>query len=196
MAAACIVILVLAATGWILYRHVRAQVASRKGERSLVSFGESRNSAGIAADDLGMAIPMSMEETAHAPILEQPAPAAAVKRPGGSASAAKSRRPSVDLSAYKIQPRQASKEDYLPVDESMTTAQVKNSINGRGGEGEDWGEGWIGDVMRGAQNIVKKVDDTTLDASRKALGDVASPDKATVRPGSDGVLLHINIPTK
>lgn len=101
----------------------------------------------------------------------------------------------VDLSAYKVRAMRASGGDYLPEDESLSPEEIKEAVNHNDHNETDWGKGVIGDVVRGAQKIVKQADDATLGASRKALGTMASPDSAKVRPDSDGVRLHINIPT-
>ena len=91
--------------------------------------------------------------------------------------------------------RRSASDDYLPDDDSMTLTQVRENVNRNGDNKEDWGEGVVGDVIRGAQKVVRRADEATLDASRKALGNMASPDSAKIRPDGDGVRLRINIPT-
>ena len=101
---------------------------------------------------------------------------------------------SADLSVYRVRPRQTTRKEYLPPDESETVAKLKEKVNRREEE-EGWeGEGFLGEVIKSAEKVVQTVDEATLDASQKALNSVASPNEAKIRPNSDGVRLHINIP--
>jgi hypothetical protein len=157
------------------------------------------------------AITITITKTPPPPFAE--APAEPTKEPDASPEEARPRSPqppagqnsakrspakrAANLSAYEPRPRKAVREDYLPADDSMTSAGVAESLkDAQSGGKHDWGKGLLGDIARGAESLIEKADDSTLSASRKVLGDVASPDKATVRPGSNGVRLRITIPTQ
>ena len=101
-----------------------------------------------------------------------------------------------DLASYRVTAKRASKNDYLPTDESLKVSDLENRFNGKKVD-EDWaGDGFAGNVLRSATHVVQTIDGATLDASQNALKNVASPDRATVRPSSNqGVRLHIDIPT-
>ena len=126
-------------------------------------------------------------------------PAAASPRPVASPPPAgrkkREKNSAADLSTYKVQPRRAGKEEYMPDDESLTKEELKEAVNRNAGGSEWEAEGLVGNIIQGAKNVIDKVDDVTLDASRSALGSVASPDSAKIRPQSDGVNLRIKIPT-
>lgn len=98
-----------------------------------------------------------------------------------------------DLSAYRPQARRAQGESYLPQDRSLSAGQLEGHLAPKAAS-DDEVPGLIGDIARGAQKILKSVDDATLDASRRALGDIARPEKAKIRPYEDGARLHIDIP--
>ncbi|NLL36748.1 MAG: hypothetical protein GX256_04410 [Fretibacterium sp.] len=98
----------------------------------------------------------------------------------------------MNLSAYKPQARHAEKEVYLPPDRSQRASDLKRNLTPPAGEME--GEGLIYDVARAAKKTLDTVDDAALRGAKWALGDVASPDKATVRPDSSGLRLHIDVP--
>lgn len=103
------------------------------------------------------------------------------------------RKAPADLSAYGVRARSAEGESYLPRDRSLSAAQLEGQLAPKSAS-DDKDHGLLGDIARGARKIVKAVDDAALSASRRALGDVARPDKARIRPQGDGVRLHINIP--
>jgi hypothetical protein len=87
-------------------------------------------------------------------------------------------------------------ESLLPKDTSLSVKDLNQRQRDAAKEKDHFtgGNGLLGDVYRGTKRFVDKVDETTLNASRKALGSVAKPDKATLRPSGDGVKLHLEIP--
>lgn len=123
-------------------------------------------------------------------------PSAARRR---SASAAPSRNVAapkaapVDLSAYKPQARRAQEESWLPRDRSVPAEGLEGHLVSRQASNDE-GHGVLGNIVRGARRVLKSVDDATLDASRRALGGIARPEEAKIRPYGDGARLHIDIP--
>ena len=98
-----------------------------------------------------------------------------------------------DLSAYRPQARSDRGESFLPRDKSLSAKQLKERL-GAGTASDDDGKGFLGDLVRGTRRVLKSFDDATLDASRRALGSIARPDEAKIRPYGDGARLHIGIP--
>ena len=98
-----------------------------------------------------------------------------------------------DLSAYRPQARSDRGESFLPRDKSLSAKQLKENL-GPGTVSDDDGKGFLGDLVRGARRALESFDDATLDASRRALGSIARPDEAKIRPYGDGARLHIGIP--
>lgn len=98
-----------------------------------------------------------------------------------------------DLSAYRPQARGDRGESCLPRDKSLSAKQLKERL-GAGTASDDDGKGFLGDLVRGTRRVLKSFDDATLDASRRALGSIARPDEAKIRPYGDGARLHIGIP--
>ena len=90
----------------------------------------------------------------------------------------------------------AEESSLLPEDTSLSARDLNERGKAAAKKQDPFSErkGLIGDVYRGAKGFVDSVDAATLDASRKALGSVAQPDKATIRPGGGGVRLHLEIP--
>ncbi len=98
-----------------------------------------------------------------------------------------------DLSAYRPQARSDRGKSCLPRDKSLSAKQLKERL-GAGTASDDDGKGFLGDLVRGTRRVLKSFDDATLDASRRALGSIARPDEAKIRPYGDGARLHIGIP--
>ncbi len=186
---------------WNVYGHVRTL-------RNSGSSPAEHRSAVVPFDpavpaDVGQP-PAEPTDTSTDEVKNDMSPSAPTKERGRNAVSPSAGKPAekkpaapsstIDLSAYRVRARRASGEDYLPADGSLSPEQVKKAVN-NGRNEEDWGKGIVGDVVRGTQKIVKQADDATLDASRKALGTMASPDSAKIRPNGDGVRLHISIPT-
>lgn len=105
-----------------------------------------------------------------------------------------SKKTPLDLSAYRPQARSTQGEGYLPKDRSLSANQLKGHLEPKAVSNDEDGHGFLSDVVRGARRVLRSVDDATLKASRSALGDVARPDEAKIRPYADGVRLHIDIP--
>ena len=122
-------------------------------------------------------------------------PAAGNRTPGSDRPRSTPVRKSApaDLSAYRPQARSDRGESFLPRDKSLSAKQLKENL-GPGTASDDDGKGFLGDLVRGARRALKSFDDATLDASRRALGGIARPDKAKIRPYGDGARLHIDIP--
>ncbi len=138
------------------------------------------------------------------PFPEPPSGDAAEREPAAPAADARSASPrpsragaspkgASDLSAFRPQARSARGEDYLPGDRSLPAERLEGHLAPKAASDDD-GHGVIGDVVREARRILRSVDDATLDASRRALGDIARPDDAKIRPYKDGARLHIDIP--
>ena len=98
-----------------------------------------------------------------------------------------------DLSAYRPQARSDRGKSFLPRDKSLSAKQLKDNL-AQHTVSDDDGKGFLGDLVRGARRALKSFDDATLDASRRALGNIARPDEAKIRPYGDGARLHIDIP--
>lgn len=195
----CAAVVLIAMTGFML-RHVYRHVSS------LLNGAPPDNGRPPAVSvPFDMAVPENGEHALADPLAETENDASAFATVSGknNATAAPSAKkpspgrrapsPAADLSRYRVKARRTASGDYLPGDD-MTLAQVREDVNRNDNE-EDWGKGVVGDVLRGAQKVVRRTDDATLDASRKALGTMASPDSAKIRPNADGVRLQINIPT-
>ena len=136
------------------------------------------------------------------PLEERPLPAAPEPSVGGrrrsvsagpSWNAAAPKAAPMDLSAYRPQARRAQGESWLPRDKSVPARGLEGHVALRPAS-DDEGHGVLGDIVRGARRVLKSVDDATLDASRRALGGIARPDEAKIRPYEDGARLHIDIP--
>ena len=112
---------------------------------------------------------------------------------GGPRSAPARKSAPADLSAYRPQARSDRGESCLPRDKSLSAKQLKERL-GAGTASDDDGKGFLGDLVRGTRRVLKSFDDATLDASRRALGSIARPDEAKIRPYGDGARLHIGIP--
>ena len=126
-------------------------------------------------------------ETAQSPAAPKDAPRAG--------SAGRRQKKGLDLSAYDVPARSAGGESLLPENEALSARDL-NAQQMKPEKGKPWdgGRGWLGDVYRGAKRMVDSLDEATLDASKKALGSVADPSSAKIRPGGGGVKLHIEIP--
>ena len=130
------------------------------------------------------------------PAAQTTAGPAAGNRPSGSGgprSARPRKSAPADLSAYRPQARSDRGESFLPRDKSLSAKQLKENL-GPGTVSDDDGKGFLGDLVRGARRVLESFDDATLDASRRALGSIARPDEAKIRPYGDGARLHIGIP--
>ncbi|MBQ7262258.1 MAG: hypothetical protein IJR14_00930, partial [Synergistaceae bacterium] len=113
-------------------------------------------------------------------------------------------RRALDLSAYEVDAMSADAMSadamsadaraLLPRDKSLSPRELEGHMKASEKEPYDGGRGLLGDAYRGAQRIVGAVDEATLDASRRALGRVAEPESAKIRPHADGARLHIDIP--
>lgn len=98
-----------------------------------------------------------------------------------------------DLSAYKNLSRTAQKEDYLP-GQGKTLSQIGQEVNKKEDRAQWEGNGLLGKLVGGVAKAVETVDNATLDTAKKAFGELAAPDQATIRPHSDGLKLKIRIP--
>ena len=188
-------------TGRVLYDQVAAlrNQASELRKDAGSQSGLNTNSPAARRTSLGtfdFAVPIT-EEQAPAKVSSTPSPPeekTTLIRGKISGKTTQKSPASADLSVYRVRPRQTARKEYLPPDESATVEQLKEKVN-RHEEKEGWeGEGFLGEIIKGAEKVVQTVDEATLDASQKALNSVASPNEATIRPNSDGVRLHINIP--
>ena len=135
-------------------------------------------------------------KSVFSPAAQTAAGPAAGNRPSGSGgprSARPRKSAPADLSAYRPQARSDRGESCLPRDKSLSAKQLKERL-GAGTASDDDGKGFLGDLVRGTRRVLKSFDDATLDASRRALGSIARPDEAKIRPYGDGARLHIGIP--
>lgn len=148
---------------------------------------------GLAKTDVAPSVPPSLERTF--PAASEPSVAgdrrSASSKPPRNAAAPKTAP--VDLSAYRPQARSAQGESWLPRDRSVSAQGLEGHVASRPAS-DDVGYGVLGDVVRGARRVLKSVDDATLAASRRALGGIARPEEAKIRPYGDGARLHIDIP--
>lgn len=104
-----------------------------------------------------------------------------------------------DLSAYKVNSIRTSEGDLLPENKSATVSELNAAMNAkRRSRTPDGGNGILGDIYRGAKNIIASTDEATLGASRRVLGGVADIEieKAKLRPGGGGVKLFLDIAPK
>ncbi|MBQ9564475.1 MAG: hypothetical protein IJU98_02705 [Synergistaceae bacterium] len=179
--------------------------AKPEGHSAIAPVRPSRRAPQVQAVPVEPAKPIARElaerpepeprASAPTPIKPQPQAAEKPKRPAPR-PAAKTVNQTPDLSAYRVNAIRADRASLLPKDTSLSArdlnrAQAADNKKKAPFEG---GEGLIGDVYRGTKRIVDSVDEATLNASRKALGGVAKPDKATLRPSGNGVRLHLEIP--
>ena len=133
---------------------------------------------------------------AFSPAARNAAGPAAGNRPSGSGgprNAPARKSAPADLSAYRPQARSDGGESCLPRDKSLSAKQLKEHLTQHTVSDDD-GKGFLGDLVRGTRRALKSLDDATLDASRRALGSIARPDEAKIRPYGDGARLHIGIP--
>lgn len=196
-----VLLFVVGITGRHIYKSA-SQLRSETPQTGKASVSEERpvavavpfEAAIPVTDNPEVEVSPQTENITHTPRAAEhrPEQASPAKPNGGTRNPA----PSVDLSRYRVRARQASRGDYLPDDDSMTPEQMKENVNRQNSGRTDWGNGLVGDIARGAQKLIRDADDATLDSSRKVLGSLASPDSAKIRPYSDGVRLHIDIPTR
>ena len=101
-----------------------------------------------------------------------------------------------DLSAYTVNAIRSDGKSLLPKDTSLSVKDLNQRKLDAAKDKDQFtgGNGLLGDVYRGTKKFVDKVDEATLNASQKALGSVAKPNKATLRPSGGGVKLHLEIP--
>ena len=135
-------------------------------------------------------------KSVFSPAAQTAAGPAAGNRPSGSGgprSARPRKSAPADLSAYRPQARSDGGESCLPRDKSLSAKQLKEHLTQHTVSDDD-GKGFLGDLVRGTRRALESFDDATLDASRRALGSIARPDEAKIRPYGDGARLHIGIP--